>query len=198
MEELGLSEEQKAKVEKLMEEVNAKRQAAMEERDFEAMRGLRTFIQEGFAKILTPEQMKKYEEAQASRRRGRGGQGRGGQGREGGFGRRGDPAARDKRLVDEVKKALVLSESEEGTLVPAIEKALAARREAQSATEKSRGAFLEALKTGLTGEELQARLAKFRSDRDAAEQKAKSASETLAAMVDTEQKAKLVAFGVLR
>ena len=198
-EELGVNEEQRAKIDAATEEMRKKMTAARESGDRTARRAIFEEFQGKLAEILTPEQMEKMRGMRGGQR-GRGQNGRGGQngrnrGERGGNQRRGGRS--NEQVLEEARRALVLGPTEEGQVMPAIEKVLKARTESREAINTQRQELLGFLREGGTEAEIAARLAAFRKARDAAEAKRRQAAEELSGIVDQEQVAKLVALGIL-
>jgi Spy/CpxP family protein refolding chaperone len=202
MEELGLSPEQKEKIEAAGKDYQDAMAEARESRDWNLMRDARQKLQKTVESVLTAEQKKKRDEANRNRfggGQGRGGFGRSGEGgeRRGGRGRRQSPEQREATLLEEIKKSLFLGKTQETGVIASIKNVQTARRSARDTLEKKRGAFLASLKKGLTKEQSKATLTAFRKARDESKATIEKAQEELSKQLDEEQRAKLVAFGIL-
>ena len=101
-------------------------------------------------------------------------------------------------MVEEAKKALVLGETEEAKITPLLKSAVEKRMAARQTEATKRRELLDFIKQGGTSEEIAARVAAFRKARDDAEKAAEEAGKALAESLDAEQRAKLVALGILR
>jgi Spy/CpxP family protein refolding chaperone len=201
LEGLDLTDEQKAKVEAAKKTLQEDMREALENRDWAKLRDLRKTYQESIDATLTDEQKKKRDEAkkkrdEANRERFRG-MGRG----EGGFGRRTrrqSPEQKEQALLKEIQQSLFLSKTQEGVIMPLIKKLLAERRTSREAVEKKRQSFLGTLKKGASKENAATGLAAFRKARDDSMAALKKTEDELAKQLDDEQKAKLVAFGIIK
>lgn len=212
MEDLNLTDTQKAKMEAAMKAYREAIAGARESGDWNKMREARQTYQKIVEGILTDEQKKKRDEANKNRfggrdgGRGRGGRGDGGRGfgrgegrrGEGRRGRRGNPEERDNRTIEEVKKSLFLSKTQEAPVVAALKKILAERRKSREAVDTKRRALLKSLKDGIKKEEANAKLAEYRKARSESEAAVKKLETELAGQLDDLQKAKLVAMGILK
>lgn len=209
MEDLGLSDTQKAKMDAAMKAYREAIASARESGDWNKMREARKTYEKIVNEILTDEQKKKREEANKRRFGGRdGGRGRGGRGEGRGFGGdrggrgfgrfRMNPEQRDARTIEEVKKALILNETQEAPVVAALKKILAERRKSRETIDKKRRSFLKALKEGAKKEEANTMLAEYRKLRTDSEASIKKLETELAGQLDDVQKAKLVAMGLMK
>jgi len=194
-ERLGLSEEQSAKLKTAFDEMRSTFRKMRENGgfDMEKMRGVRSAFEKTLKDLLSPEQLEKFKEMRRSGRRGGEGRGRRGEGGPGGR-RRPSP----ERILEEAKKALVLSPEEEAEIGPLLKKVAQSMSGLRGKVDAKRRGFLSELKDGLSGEELAAKLSAFRKERDAAEAELETARKALAAKLDDERKARMVAFGLLR
>lgn len=190
---LGLSPDQMKSFGQLFQDL---RKAAREARDSGNRQGIRQARQKfekSVRELLTPEQLEKWQgmrpETQGARGRGRG---------KRRPGQRGMGAASTEEKLQEIKKILVLSPTQESVVMPQVKTVLEKLKTHEDKLKSARRNLLEALREGMTAEQLEARMGKFRKGRDESEAAIKSAQEELAKGLDKEQKAKLVALGVLR
>ncbi|MDF1662919.1 MAG: hypothetical protein P1V97_14175 [Planctomycetota bacterium] len=213
MEDLNLTDTQKAKMEAAMKAYRDAIAGARESGDWAKMSEARKTYQKIVEDILTDEQKKKRDEANKNRGgrdgargegRGRGGRGEGGRGfgrggrGEGGRGRRGNPEDRDNRTIEEVKKSLFLSKTQEAPVVAALKKVLTERRKSREAVDTNRRALLKSLKDGIKKEEANTKLAEYRKARSDSEAAIKKLEAELTGQLDDLQKAKLVAMGIIK
>ena len=201
MDQLGLDEEQKKKVQEVADRHAEETSKLFEER-------MQRFFDE-VSKLLTDEQRVRLEDLRArfgEMRRG------GTEAREGPGGAGGRPEGRwgnrpgelrggmrgGDRLVEEATKALFLTPEDEKIIGPMIRKTLQARNAQMQKVREKRREFEEFARAGGASEkELAARLAEFRKVRDEAESALKAQQEELRSLLTIEQEAKLVALGVL-
>ena len=83
-------------------------------------------------------------------------------------------------------------------ILPLIKKIMAERRKSRETIEKKRRDFLTTLKKGGSKEQIAAQLAAYRKLRDDSVGALKKAEKGLAEQLNAEQKAKLVAFGIIQ
>lgn len=186
--DLGLTEDQTAKLKAMQEEMrDAMRKMREEGGGFEGMREAMGKMREKMNEILTPEQQKKMEEMRGQRgQRGDRG-GRGGRNSELDF----------KRLREEAIKSLALSEEESAVLVPLLDGVLETRKLLTEEGEKRRKEFLEKVRNTTDEGELAELLTKYRTDRNGDKETLKKAMSKLTEVLTPTQEAKLVALNLL-
>lgn len=184
--DLGLSEDQIAKMKAMQEEMRETMRKAREEGGgFEGMREAMGKMREKMNEILTPEQRKKMEEMRGQR------------GERGGRGGRRNPEQDFKRLRDEAIKSLALSEEESAVLVPLLDGVIETRKLLVQEGEKRRKEFLEKVRNTTDEAQLAELLGKYRTDKNADQETLKKAQAKLTEVLTPTQEAKLVALNLL-
>lgn len=206
--ELGLNEEQKAKVQKVvdasMEKVNKTMAEARETGNWGAMREVMTTMREESTKeireLLTDDQKKKFDEMQSNM----GGM-MGGRGGFGGRSSRGGDSGRSSRGGSSVEwrmrgimRDLNLSEDEKLILEPTIKAVLEAQGEARKAIDAARKALREAATNTTDEAAMKAAIAKVREAEKGAEANVDGKRVELRELVTLAQEAILVGHGVLK
>jgi Spy/CpxP family protein refolding chaperone len=203
--ELDLNEEQKAKVQKVvdesMEKVNKTMADARENGNWGAMREVMTTMREESTKkireLLSDEQKTKFDEMQQNMGgmmgRNRGGRSRGGESERGSRG----SSSVDWRMRN-ILRDLNLSEDEKLILEPTIKAVLEAQGEARKAIDEARKALRESASNTTDEVAIKAAIAKVRESEKGAEANVDGKRAELRELVTLAQEAILVGHGVLK
>jgi protein CpxP len=208
---LSLSDDQVAKVTAIADEVRTEMQKVRDDMqndpnaDFSTMRTkmteMTTAAYDKVRAILTDEQKPKFEDwikQQEARRQQRG---QGGQGGQGGRGRR-DPEQMKKDLYDQAMKILALKPEEAAVVMPLVKDAIDARAAVRQDDDTRRQDFLAYMRTATAGTDAEkaaiaAKLAEYRSAREAGKAKLKDSEDKLRDVLTVENEAKLCALNIL-
>lgn len=206
-ETLGLSTEQVAQLEALNAELRAKGEelrGLFQSGDFETARAkmqeLRGELEKRRDEILTPEQVKKFQEEMQNFGRGMGRGGFGGEGGgRGGRGGRGGPGGRQskERLREEAVKALALTSEEQAVVMPLLDAVLDTRELLQREGDERRDGFMKKVRETTDQQQLATLLADLRKSRDADTETLKQATSQLREVLTVEQECKLVGLNIL-
>lgn len=195
--ELGLTDDQVKKFEKLMQDSRKSMRDAFRKMregggfDRRAMREMwqksRKDMNNKIKEIMTPEQFKKYQKMMQDQR---GRWGRRGRGRRG----RGQNTA---QLKAEAVKVLKMSDEEKAVIVPMLDSVLNTRKLLLDSQRKRRGDFLKQVRETNDEEQLKTLLAKYRKAREEDKKTLKKAQAQLLEALTPVQEAKLVALNIL-
>ena len=201
-ETLGLSDEQVAQLEALNAELRSKGEelrGLFQSGDFETARAkaqeLRGELEKRRDEILTPEQVKKFQEEMQNFGRGMRDRFGGGEGRRG----RGGPGGRQskERLREEATKALNLSSEEQAVVMPLLDAVLDTRELLQREGDQRRDEFMKKVRETTDQQQLATLLADLRKARETDTETLKQASSQLREVLTVEQECKLVGLNIL-
>lgn len=201
-EELGLSDEQVAKIEAVNAEMRERGRAMRDELrqgqfDPEAMRArfeqIQTEVRARIDEVLTPEQRAKLQELQTTMRermRERGGE-------RGPMGRGPDRGAMQRRLREQAVSELKLGPEEATVVLPLLDAVFETRRLLEEEHEKRREAFLRSVHETTDPQQLNTLLLDYRAARESDRAQVKQSMDQLREVLTLEQEARLVALNVL-